>query len=188
MDPENRGTVGSFVVQCSADRLSRRNGGAQIRSIMKVAGRISATVVVAVLATVGFAGPASADDISGTYSMVLAGGDPVTWTIRQCVDDPAQQPFIPCVRVAETGGKFAPWEGEAHLSVGYWTMFVQRPDAISCDDGSTLPSKVAYSWNAVTLSGWLAFYFPGGCGGAPAKSLAAPFTLTKTGAAGPAQA
>ena len=98
-------------------------------------------------------------------------------------DDPAQQPFIPCLRVAETGGKFAPWEGEAHSSVGYWTMSVERPDAMSCDDGSTLPSKVTYWWNGATLEGQMGFFYPGGCGDAPAKSLSAPFTLTKIGAA-----
>jgi hypothetical protein len=115
--------------------------------------------------------------------MLLATGEPVTWTLTPCSTDPAYRPFIPCVRVAETGGKFAPWQGEAQLSVGYWTMFVDRPDAITCDDGSTLPSRVTYWWNAVTLEGHIGFFFPGGCGGAPAKSLSAPFTLTRVGAA-----
>lgn len=154
---------------------------------MKVAGGITASIVFAGIAAVGFASPAAADDVSGTYKMVLADGDPVTWTVRQCVDDPAQQPFIPCIHVAETGGKFLPWEGDAHLSVGYWTLFVNRPDAITCDDGSTLPARVSYSWDAVTLHGWLGFYFPGGCGGAPASILAGPFTLTKVDSPLPAE-
>lgn len=150
---------------------------------MKIAGGITASVIIVGLAAVGFASPASADDFGGTYNMVLGVANPVTWTVTPCSTDPNYRPFIPCVRVAETGGNFAPWEGEAHLSVGYWTMFVERSDAISCDDGSTLPSKVTYWWNAVTLEGKMGFLFPGGCGGAAAKSLYAPFTLTRVGMA-----
>jgi hypothetical protein len=150
---------------------------------MKIAGGITASVIFASLAAVGFASPASADDFGGAYTMDM-GGEPSTWTITPCSDDPAQQqPFNQCVRVAATGGKYAPWESEAHWSVGYWTMFVDRPDAITCDDGSSLPSNVTYSWDAGTLVGSIAFFFPGGCGGAPAKSLAAPFTLTRIGPA-----
>jgi hypothetical protein len=153
---------------------------------MKIAGGIAVSAILAGIAAGGFASPASADDFTGTYSMVLAGGEPATWAVAPCVTDPNQaQPFIPCVHVAQTGGKYAPWQSDAHLSVGHWTMFVDRTDAISCDDGTTLPSRVTYSWDAVTLSGWLSFRFAGGCGGVPAASLAAPFTLTPTGPPAP---
>ncbi len=150
---------------------------------MKIGG-VAASVIFASLA-VGFASPASAEGFGGTYTMQLAAGEPATWTVTPCVSDPNQQPFIPCVHVAETGGKYAPWQADAHLSVGYWTMFVDRPDAITCEDGSTEPSRVTYSWDAVTLFGTPAFYFPGGCGDVPAKSLAAPFMLTPTDPAPP---
>ncbi|HEY7050971.1 MAG TPA: hypothetical protein VH496_02395 [Mycobacterium sp.] len=86
------------------------------------------------------------------------------------------------MHVAQTGGEMAPWQADAYLSVGYWTLSVNRPDTISCDDGENHPAQTTYSWDAVALSGWLGAHDPGVCGGDP-KSLAAPFTLTKVGAA-----
>jgi hypothetical protein len=91
--------------------------------------------------------------------------------------------FIPCVHVADSGNSTnAPWQADANLSVGYWTIAVDRPDAVSCDNGTAEPARVHYSVNAGSVDrGVLAFYFPGGCGDVAAASLAAPFTLTKVG-------
>lgn len=154
---------------------------------MKIAGGIVASAIFASLAAVGFASPASAEGFEGTYTMQLAGGESATWTVTPCVSDPSNQPFIPCVHVAETGGKYAPWEGDAHFSVGFWTMKVDRPDAITCEDGTTEPSIVTYSWTPVALLGILAFNYPGGCGDVEAASLSAPFSLTPTNPAPPVE-
>ena len=111
-DPCEPATAESFVVQYSAHRLSRGNERRGERSIVKIAGGITASVIIVGLAAVGFASPASADDFGGTYNMVLGVANPVTWTVTPCSTDPNYRPFIPCVRVAETGGNFAPWEGK----------------------------------------------------------------------------
>ena len=74
-----------------------------------------------------------------------------------------------------------PFDGDANLSVGYWTMVVDRPDAIGCDDGKQFSAPTTYSWDAVTLSGWVSANNGGMCGGQSAV-LAAPFTLTKNAA------
>jgi hypothetical protein len=147
---------------------------------MKIATGVAAVVVSAGVA-VGLAGPASADDVLGTYTMSLGeGSDTTTWTVTPCASDPEQKAFIPCVHVASFGGGLAPWQADAQLSVGYWSMTVDRPDAVSCDDGTKLPAPVKYWWNAATLEGVLGFFFPGGCGDAAAGSLSGPFTLIKT--------
>ena len=156
---------------------------------MKLAWGIAASLAAASIA-VGFASPASADatdDVVGTFSMNM-GGTPSTWTVTPCDPDPANQPFIPCAHVADSGGTFKPWQADAHFSVGFWTMAAERSDAIQCDDGSTLPAKVNYWWNPVSLQGQLGFFFPGGCGDAPAGSLFTPFVLTRTGGPAPAPA
>ena len=155
---------------------------------MKIAGGLAASFIVATVAATGLASPASAEGFEGNYTMQLAAGEPATWTVTPCADDPNHQAFIPCVHVAESGSKYAPWQADATLSVGYWTLKVDRPDAITCDDGSFEPSQVTYSWNAVTLLGVLAFNFPGGCGDVPASSLAAPFSLTPNNPAPPVEA
>jgi hypothetical protein len=149
---------------------------------MKIARGIAAVFVSAGVA-VGLAGPASADDFLGTYTMSLGDGtNSSTWTVTPCDSDPGQTGFVPCVHVADSGNSSnAPWQADAHLSVGYWDLAVDRPDAVSCDDGTKLPARVKYWWNAGNLQGALGFFFPGGCGDAQAGSLSGPFTLTRSG-------
>ncbi len=145
---------------------------------MKIARGIAISVMVAGLSAVGFASPASAEDLAGPYALDLGAENSATWTFTPC-EDVGIEPFQQCVNVAETGGENAPFEGQAHWQVGYFIMKVDRSDAITCDDGSKLPANVTYSWDPGSLEGVIAFYFPGGCGGAPAGSLSAPFLLTK---------
>lgn len=145
---------------------------------MKIAGGMAAALAFGGIA-VGSASPASADDLLGTYTMQL-GDNTSTWTVTPCASDPNQTDFVPCVHVADSGGNFAPWQADARSSVGYWTLAVDRPDAVSCEDGSTLPATVHYWWNPATLEGKAGFFFGGGCGDVPASSLYGPFTLTKT--------
>ncbi len=144
-------------------------------------GVTTASLVCAGLAAVGFASPARADDFSGTYTIDV-GGSTATWTVRPCEGEP----FIPCVYISETGSESQPWEGKADLGVGYWTMFVDRPDILTCEDGRKIPAKTTYSWDAVTLSGYFSIFNTGVCGDEPG-TLSAPFTLTKVGPALPAE-
>jgi len=153
---------------------------------MKIAGGITASVVGVIVtavglivAAVGFASPALADDVTGTYAMELASGEEATWIVTPCHTDPEDPPpFIQCIHVAESGGEFEPWHGEAHWGVGFWTMFVERPDAMTCGD-EKVPDRVSYSWDAVAHSGWQSFISPGGCGSEPGESVAELFALTK---------
>jgi len=138
-------------------------------------GRAMTAAVILAAATVGFAGPARADDFGGTYTLNM-GDNQSTWTVTPCEGDS----FIPCVHIAQTGGPNAPFQGDAYLTVGSWSMRVDRLDAISCEDGSKLPLPVTYSWDAVTLSGYVALFNPGLCGAKPV-SLYAPISLTKIG-------
>jgi len=134
------------------------------------------TTAAAILAVgcVGLAGPASADgDFSGTYQLAM-GENTSTWTVTPCEGDP----FIPCVHIAETGGANAPFQGDAYLTVGSWSMRVDRSDAITCEDNSKVPALVTYSWDAVKLVGYISIFNPGFCG-TNAGTLYAPIQLTK---------
>lgn len=149
---------------------------------MNIAAKMTAAAVAATFAVVIPTGSAQADDIGGTYTVNVDDGTTQTWTVTPCDGDLDQQPFVQCVRVAESGGQGTPWEGEAHWSVGSWIMFVERPDAIVCDDGRVFPGKVTYSWDAATLSGWVSDYYRGVCD-KPRGNLAVPLTLNKVATA-----
>ena len=131
----------------------------------------------------GTCGPGLGRGVRGhLHNEPREGSDSSTWTVTPCASDPEQKDFIPCVHVADSGtSSNAPWQADAHLSVGYWDLAVERSDAVSCDDGTKLAARVKYWWNAVSLKGALGFYFPGGCGEAQAGSLSEPFTLTRIG-------
>lgn len=140
----------------------------------------SASVVFAGVAVAGLASPVSAAgvDAGGTYAFATDKGEEATWVVTACQDDSPS-----CIQVAETGNASRqPWRGTAYLSVGSWIMFVDQPDAITCDDGTVFPGRTSYAWDAVKLSGWASVHDNGFCGNDP-KTLATPFTLTKLGAA-----
>ena len=116
--------------------------------------------------------------------MTLGGGQTSTWTVTPCASDPEQKAFIPCVHVAtREAASNAPWQADAHLSVGYWTLNVERPDAVSCDDGAKLLPRTSSTGGMPVddCEGVIGFFFPGGCGDVQAGSLSGPFTLVKNG-------
>lgn len=122
--------------------------------------------------------PAAADDFDGQYT-ISVDEDAATWSVRPCDDADPTAAFVQCVHIAQTGGTEAPWEGIATWAVGYWSLKVQRPDAMACQDGTQIPALVTYSWDASTLAGNMGFRYPGGCGEVPEQSVAVPFTLAK---------
>ncbi len=140
--------------------------------------RLAATSVL-VLGGAGLAvaGPAAAaPGALGGYTFEGEDGESATWTLTACADGGDN-----CVQVAETGNsKRAPWTGTAFVTVGSWIMFVNQPDAILCDDGSSVPGVNNYSWNNENLSGYASINTVGACGKG-AESLAIPFQLTRTG-------
>jgi hypothetical protein len=119
-------------------------------------------------------------DVTGTYTLEGEDAESATWNVTLC---PGDAPG--CLRVFESdNAKRAAWNGEARYSVGSWIMFVQQPDAIRCEDGSTAPGMNTYSWDAASLSGSASILTRGACG--DEASISIPFTLTKTGS-GPVQ-
>ena len=125
------------------------------------------------------AGPVEADPGSlGGYTFEAVDGESATWNLTPCLE-----PADNCVQVAETGSaKRAPWTGTAYVTVGSWIMFVNQPDAILCDDGSSVPGVNNYSWSGANLSGYASINTAGVCG-KPPESLAIPFQLTRSGVA-----
>ena len=141
-----------------------------------------ASVCVAGLG-VGLAGPANAADPQalGTYTFEAEYGESATWTVTPCDDDTDH-----CVRVAEAGNSMrAPWSANAYWSVGSWILFVDQPAAILCTNGTSVPGRNNYSWNATSLSGFASIFSNGACDSGP-ESLAIPFKLTRAGS-GPVQ-
>ena len=140
--------------------------------------RLAATSVL-VLGGAGLAvaGPAQGDPGPlGAYTFEGEDGQSATWTLTACADAGDN-----CVQVAETGNsKRAPWTATAFITVGSWIMFVNQPDAILCDDGSSVPGVNNYSWSSDNLSGYASINTAGACGKGP-ESLAIPFQLTRNG-------
>lgn len=148
--------------------------------------------VAAVLAglALGLAAPAQADEAAqpladpnalGTYTFEAEDGEVAIWTITPCAED-----SLHCVHVDSTGNDLrAPWNANAYWTVGSWILFVDQPDAILCNDGSSAPGTNNYSWDATSLDGYASIFNGSGACGSESGGLAIPFTLTKTG--GPAR-
>lgn len=148
----------------------------------------AASAVVVAGAALGLAAPAQADDNGtalpladpnalGTYTFEGESGESATWIVTPCAQD-----SLHCVNVAETGNsKRRPWNANAYWVVGSWTLFVEQPDAILCNDGSTAPGRNTYSWNADSLDGNVSLFNGSGACGSEPSVLNIPFVLTKTG-------
>jgi len=121
---------------------------------------------------------ATADPLTGTYSLFsdqsqrkLNGvltpykNSSSIWTITTCGDGCA-------VVVSATG-----WTGNALLNNGRWEF--TREAAWSCPDGRNLPNSIAYSIDAITLTGTSTGTIPVGCEGFPVFADGVTVTLTK---------
>ena len=144
--------------------------------------RIATTVVVSGalgLAGLGLgAGTASADPLSGTYSLFSdqsqrkLNGVPTpyrnsstVWNFTPCGDG--------CAQIASATG----WTATASLNTGRWEF--TREAAWTCPDGRNLPTFIAYSIDAVTLTGTSTGTIPVGCEGFPVFADGVTVTLTK---------
>lgn len=145
---------------------------------------ISAAFAVSVVAA-GLASPAWAIDFItqnaiGTYEYV-DGAVTTTWTATPCLDNADK-----CIRVTQQGDDgqgVAQWTSNAYWQVGWWTMIVDEPDALTCEDGTQYSSKVTYSWDAASYEGWRSFLDLDIC--AEPRSYATSFILDRTGPALP---
>nr|VTO97599.1 hypothetical protein BIN_B_02154 [Mycobacterium riyadhense] len=86
-----------------------------------------------------------------------------------------------CVHVQaipQSNGQAAPYDGDARLSNGRYTMAVDVPDGVRCVV-QFFPSHDVYSWDAVTLAGSVDSTYGTGCGGAPGGTDSYPFSLVR---------
>jgi hypothetical protein len=98
------------------------------------------------------------------------------WNVRKC-----QVEAPDCVHVnaqPRPNGQAEPWNTDAHLANGRYTMVVDVPDGVRCTV-YFLPSHDTYSWDMVTLQGSVDSVFDAGCGGAPGGTASYPFTLVR---------
>jgi hypothetical protein len=140
----------------------------------------SSALLVALVGGTMATGPASAavePAVFGTYSFEAKDGESATWSVAPCPENTDG-----CIRVAEFGNsKRKPWSGEAHYVVGSWVLLADQPDAVLCEDGTSVPGRNTYTWDSATLAGSVSTYSPGACG-LKSGSVSIPFTLAKTGA------
>lgn len=132
---------------------------------MKVTKVIAVPIIAAGLSALGSASAAGAEGDappgpSETYTFNWVGGnEPTTWTVTPC--------GTKCVHVEDSGNSITqPWTSDAFLLNGYWSMFVDRKDMITCDDGTTVEAMSQYNWDA-TLTGLASAKNPGECGDTP---------------------
>lgn len=144
-------------------------------------GRFAATVALAcTLAAVAVAPPAGASMILGNYDLNIVGRYDFhtwVWAVSAC---PGQ-----CVHVNAIGRPVAKafnYVGDAQLADGRYTLAVDVPDGLRCDNiyyGPTIPTHDVYTWDATTLAGSLESSFDAGCDGAPGGAHTYPFTLSR---------
>jgi hypothetical protein len=75
-----------------------------------------------------------------------------------------------------------PYTGRAELADGRYTLAVDDPFGLRCDNvyyGPTIPTHDVYTWDNTTLVGTMQSTFDTGCDGAPAGVLQYPFTLSR---------
>ncbi|MBV9516275.1 MAG: hypothetical protein JO280_19855 [Mycobacteriaceae bacterium] len=85
-----------------------------------------------------------------------------------------------CLHVEDSGNSVTqPWSSDAYALNGYWTLFVNREDLITCDDGRKVAAAAQYNWDT-RGNGILSAKNDGTCGDAPGP-ISAAFTLTRVG-------
>jgi hypothetical protein len=136
-----------------------------------------------IAAVVGFPPVAHAGMLIGNYEdhSPRDPGHSWLWSVRECgLDQLVDTPD--CVHVAaipRPNGQATPWNADAHLANGRYTLTVDVPDGVRCLI-YFLPSHDVYSWDAVTLTGSVDSTFDAGCGGAPGGSNSYPIALVRT--------
>lgn len=144
---------------------------------MKTPKTVAVSVALA-SATIALAPTAAAGMLIGNYEVHTTRdpGHSWLWNVRPC-----QVEAPDCVHVnaqPRPNGQAEPWNTDAHLANGRYTMVVDVPDGVRCTV-YFLPSHDTYSWDAMTLSGSVDSTFNAGCGNAPGGTVSYPFTLVR---------
>lgn len=140
------------------------------------------TLAVCVALTVAALIPAPtahADMLIGNYRLDTNRdpGHSWIWAIRPCRYDRGTE-CLTIQAVPQPNGQAAPWNANAHLSNGRYTMAVDVPDGVRCVV-QFFPSHDVYSWDPVTLAGQVDSTFDTGCGGGPGGTDTYPFSLAR---------
>ena len=141
--------------------------------------RVSALGVALASAAIALAPTAGAGMLVGNYvvNSTKDSGHSWLWEVRPC-----QFPLsADCVHVNGTprpNGQATPYNGDAHLAGGRYTLVIDIPDGVRCLV-YFLPSHDTWTWDAVTLVGSVESTFDAGCGGAPGGSVTYPFSLVR---------
>jgi hypothetical protein len=142
--------------------------------------KISTLASISTLGVLALAPVARADMALGNYDLQIVGRYDFhtwVWSVSPCSGG--------CVHVgaiATPVAKAFNYVGDAQLVNGRYTLTVDVPDGLRCDDiyyGPTIPTHDVYTWDATTLAGSLESSFEAGCDGAPAGTHTYPFTLTR---------
>lgn len=126
-------------------------------------------------AAVGFAGPATAEEMTGTYVYTTpSGGHAGHWVFTPCGPD--------CATVHMQEG--SQWTADANFSDGRWHLNVDDPRGIFCgtpmNPGESFPTRREYSWDPVTLQGMdTLINTTGACGKPVGETHTYPFSLVK---------
>ena len=98
----------------------------------------------------------------GTYSFAAEDGENATWAMTPCAENPRDASGSPRPeRQANPLGR------RCALVGGSLILVVEQPDAILCEDGSSVPGVNTYSWDGATLSGNASILTNGACGPSP---------------------
>ncbi|OBI74932.1 hypothetical protein [Mycobacterium sp. E740] len=123
---------------------------------------------------------AHADTAYGNFHLVIQGRFDFhtwLWAISRCPGDCLHVQAIP-----QPNGKAFPYQGDARLADGRYTLAVDVPDGLRCGNiyyGPVIPTRDVYSWDVSTRSGTLQSSSATGCDGAPGGTLSYPFTLAR---------
>jgi hypothetical protein len=127
-----------------------------------------------------YAAPAASAMASGNYNMIIPDRYDFhtwIWSARSCGSN-----CISVLALAQPIAKAANYTGQATLAGGQYTLAVDDPFGLRCDNvyyGPTIPTHDVYTWDAANLAGTMQSSFDTGCGGAPGGSFTYPFTLSR---------
>ena len=148
-------------------------------SVRRLVLEISALAGILALAAAALPPVARAAMAYGNYDLQIVGRYDFhtwVWSVTSCPGG--------CVHVnamARPVAKAFNYTGDAQLVNGRYTLSVDVPDGLRCDDiyyGPTIPTHDVYTWDATALAGSLESSFDAGCDGAPAGTHIYPFTLS----------
>jgi hypothetical protein len=149
-------------------------------SVRRLALKTSTFASILTAVAMAFAPLAQANMTLGNYNLQIVDRYDFhtwLWSVSWCTGG--------CVHVNATAmpvAKAFNYVGDAQLVNGRYTLTVDVPDGLRCDDiyyGPTIPTHDIYTWDATTLAGSLESSFDAGCDGAPGGTRTYPFTLSR---------